>query len=387
MPASVPQEPEFSFAENGKGREAFLGTLAHALRNPLGPIRTAAFLLKAKGAVDPEVEQLRGLIERQASQLAGLVDTLVDVTMAEQGRLAVRKEPLDLGPILAKGLDTWRPLLEAQGLQLKLDLPTHPLPLDGDPLRLEQVVGTLLGNACQYTPPGGQVWVEVRLEAAVVVLRVRDTGAGLSPGTLARLFTLFHQGEGSSAPGRRGLGVGLALARQFAALHGGSLKAASEGPGLGSEFTLRLPALGPAPFSPRAAPGMGSSQPLRVLVIDDDANDRLLQKLLLEEQGYEVCLAASGEAGLARALEQGPVIILVDLEMPGMGGLEAAKALRAALGAAPFLVAMTGHSHDDAIAQAMAAGFDAFLVKGADPSNLITLLQARLLQPAQRHAP
>jgi CheY-like chemotaxis protein len=373
-----------------EGRHRFLRALAHELRSPLGVIRTATFLLRDRDTRDPEVASLGQMIERQAARMAELVDRMLDVARAEQDGLVLHWERLDLGAVLAGCLETWRPVIEVNEQHLVLELPGRPMPVDGDPARLGQLLDVLLDNACRFTPPGGTLRVEAR-PGPPLCLQVRDSGAGMTPETLAGIFTLFHGTASAPARGRRGLGVGLALARRFAELHGGGLAAASGGPGLGSTFTLSLPVpepvapvpgLPPGGASSGASPGAAPDPGLRVLVIDDDPCDRLICGSHLEYLGHRVTLAPDGASGVVQALGERPDLVLVDFEMPGMDGPEVARRIRAALGPGVALVAHTGHSHETALATAKAAGFDAFLVKSADPEGL-----ARTLRELRRPSP
>jgi len=238
-----PEAQRTSQPEGATGWHTFLDVMGHELRNPLTPLRMAAHLLNAEGPRPPDCAKLSGIIERQVAAMAQMIDTMLDVSRVARGTLTLNPEPQDLGRILAKVLESWRPLMEAQRQRLRLHLPLAPLPLAGDAARLEQLLGALCANACQFTPADGEIDIAARQDGPTLHLQVKDTGIGMSPETLAGAFTLFFRGEPQSPHGIRGQGIGLTLARHFAELHGGSLTATSDGPGLGSTFSLSLPSL------------------------------------------------------------------------------------------------------------------------------------------------
>jgi len=368
---------EQDLREANRRKDEFLATLAHELRNPLAPIRTGAFLLAQRATADPETRQIHEMIARQAAHMARLVDDLLDISRIEQGRLELRREAVDLGRVAAHAVEACRPLIEAGRHQLVLSVPVGLPKVEADPVRLEQMLCNLLNNACKYTPAGGTIQVAAVREGAEAVLRVRDSGIGLAPEALARVFDLFYQaGQPSERAG--GLGIGLTLVRRLAELHGGSVLAASDGPGQGSEFMLRLPALPPAPPAPAPAEssrGNGDGRQRHVLIIDDDLNVRMTSEMLLKAMNYQVTVAATGEKGIEKAKALRPEIAIIDLGMPGLDGLEVAARIRAELGSAIFLVALTGYSRESDFANTRAAGFDRHLVKSGDPRELLHLLE------------
>jgi signal transduction histidine kinase len=363
--------------EANRRKDEFLATLAHELRNPLAPIRNGAYILARRDDLDPEVRQILALIARQSCHMARMVDDLLDTSQIERGRVDLRKERVDLAQVLTQAIEACRPLFEAQEQRLTLAL-SRPLPeLEADPICLEQMLCNLVSNASKFTPAGGEITVSAAGEGAVVVLAVRDNGVGMTPGTVDQSFDLFYQAAQTLDRPNQGLGIGLTLVRQLANLHGGSVLARSDGLGKGSEFLIRLPALESAPERPAAAQAAGREQPGRpkhVLIIDDDANVRVTEEMLLKVHHYMVILAATGKLGIELAKTLRPDIALIDLGMPGLNGLEVATRIRAELGQAIFLVAVTGYSRESDIASTRSAGFDRHLVKTGDPRELLDLL-------------
>jgi len=366
---------EAELRQANQRKDEFLATLAHELRNPLAPIRTGAFLLSRRDSQDPELRQIYDMIARQSAQMARLVDDLLDVSRIERGRVELRRERVDLGQVVAHALEASRALIDARGHRVTVEVADPAPELEADPVRLEQMLCNLLSNACKYTPPGGRIEVAAGLDGDHAVLRVRDDGIGMPPEVRAHIFELFYQAHGSSDRHGGGLGIGLTLVQRLARLHGGTVSAASDGPGQGSEFRISLPALQPRPPGPAPAaraPGGGARR--HVLVIDDDPSVRRTLELLLQSLDYRVSAAATGAKGIELALAARPDIALVDLAMPGLDGLQVAARIRAELGQAIRLVALTGFSRASDIAQARAAGFDHHLVKSGDPGELLKLL-------------
>jgi PAS domain S-box-containing protein len=363
---------EADLRQANQRKDEFLATLAHELRNPLAPIRTGAFLLTQRATQDPELQQLYAMIARQAGHMARLVDDLLDVSRIERGRVDLRKERVDLGQVVAHALEASEALIEAGGHQVEVDLPDPAPALEGDPVRLEQMLCNLLNNACKYTPAGGRIQLSARQEGAQVAVRIRDNGMGMSPEVISHIFEMFYQAHQTGDRRAGGLGIGLTLVQRLAQLHGGSLAATSDGPGQGSEFVLSLPALEPVP-SPQATPERVRKQ---VLIVDDDRHVRQTLELLLHSLDYQVSAAGSGAKGIELALAERPDIALIDLGMPGLDGLEVAARIRAELGQTIRLVALTGFSDASDFASTRAAGFDHHLVKSGDPRELLQLLGA-----------
>jgi len=358
-----------------RSKEEFIAMLAHELRNPLAPIRMAMRTLRGPAERDPDVRRATEVIERQSRHLARLLDDLLDAARLTREKIELRKTATTLQGVVTEALEATRELIEARGHTVTVSLPAAPVWLDADPTRLAQVVGNLLNNAAKYTPPGGRIAVGGATEGGEAVLRIRDTGIGIPPETLERVFALFAQGDQALAHSEGGLGVGLTLARMLVELHGGTLTAASDGAGRGSEFVMRL-LLG-APAAAEAGPPIRPGQrtvPRRVLVIEDDEDTRDLVRLMLEHDGHHVDTAASGAQGVELALQTLPDVVLVDIGLPTVDGYAVAQRIRAALGDSVLLIAVTGYGREDDRRRAEAAGFDIHLVKPVDYEGLIRLL-------------
>jgi PAS domain S-box-containing protein len=365
-----------ALAESDKRKNEFLAVLAHELRNPLAPILTSVRVLGLLGSAEPPVAQAREIIERQARQLARLVDDLLDVTRIAQGKLELRRGRFDLSAAVTEAVQQTAPLVEAAGHQLVVRLPPGPLPLEADQARIVQVVVNLLNNAAKYTDRGGHIELSAAQEGEEVVLRVRDNGVGIAREMLGRVFDLFTQVEGAAQRAQGGLGIGLTLVRRLVELHGGTVSAHSEGVGRGSEFSVRLPA---APSDP-AEGGLGSEAApsstvsRHVLIIEDEADNRATLATLLRLLGHRVEVAANGREGVERALAGRPEVALVDLRLPLLDGYEVARQVRAALGGGVRLIALTGSATEEDRQRSREAGFDAHLAKPVDPEQLERLL-------------
>jgi len=318
-------------------------------------------------------------MDRQVTHLTRLVDDLLDASRITLGKVQLRAERLDLAAVARQVVADHRAGAEAAGLTLDTHIPDVEVPVHGDPVRLAQVIDNLLTNALKFTPAGGRVEVGVEPEDGQVALVVRDTGAGVGPDMLPRLFETFAQADRTLDRSGGGLGLGLAIVKGLAELHGGTATAASDGPGRGSTFTVTVPTrverpalAGPPPAAPPVAP-----RPLRVLVVEDhrDAADSL--RILLEVSGYQVAVAYTGPDGVKAAAEYRPDVVVCDIGLPGMDGYRVARALRAnPATAAVRLIALTGYGQDEDRRRAREAGFDEHLTKPADPAALESLLAA-----------
>src|SRR3954470_13752770 len=307
-----------------KNVNEFIATLAHELRNPLAPIRTAVQVMGTRGAAEEAREAMRQTIDRQSAHLARIVDDMLDITRITRGVLHMERAPVDLAEVVAAAVEMSAPAVQAGRHSLEVDLPPEPPWTEGDAQRLTQLLTNLVNNAARYTPGGGNICVRLREEDGGAVVRVRDTGHGIEPEMLERIFDMFVQGRGQLERVGTGLGVGLALARRIAEEHRGTLSAASEGPGRGSEFTLRLP-LGPAPRSVKEATKAKQQTPLRrVLVVDDNVDAASTLELLLKSLGHEARVAHDGGAALRIAAEFHPQVVLLDIGMPGLERYEIA---------------------------------------------------------------
>ncbi len=379
---------EDALKEADRRKDEFLAMLAHELRNPLAPIRNSVQVLKLIGSSDPMQAQARDLIERQVAHMARLVDDLLDVSRITRGNILLRKGRLDLVALVRAAVEDHRRLLEEAGLDLTVELPDRPLWVEGDPTRLAQVVGNLLHNANKFTDAGGKVAVRLTAEAGGegAVLSVRDSGIGLGPDILGRLFEPFSQADRSLDRSRGGLGLGLALVKGLVELHGGTVWASSPGPGRGAEFVLRLPLAAPPKEAGRQSPAAASPRrALRILVIEDRRDTVESLRMLLELLGHQAVVAYNGAAGLQAARSIRPDVVLCDIGLPGgMDGYAVARALRAdeELFEVP-LIAMSGYGQEEDQRRARQAGFDRHLTKPVDPKVLTQLLDALPVRPGR----
>jgi PAS domain S-box-containing protein len=368
--------------EADRRKDEFLAMLGHELRNPLAPIRNAVHVLRLFGPADEQQRWARDVIQRQAEQLSRLVDDLLDVSRITGGKIQLVKERVEITVVVARAVETSRPLIDARRHDLRVTLPTESLPVEADVTRLAQVLVNLLNNAAKYTEPGGRIGLAIERAGGDVVVRVRDTGVGIPPEALPRVFDLFTQAQRTLDSAQGGLGIGLSLVKRLVELHGGSVEAHSEGPGKGSEFTVRLPLLGGAGCGVgneqpgrTAHPAPRARQPRRVLVVDDNRDAAETLALLLRSAGHEVCLAYDGVEALAAAEGFGPEVAFLDIGLPGLDGYEVARRLRQRPGKL-LLVAVTGYGQEEDRRRAHAAGFDRHLVKPVDPTVLQELLAA-----------
>jgi PAS domain S-box-containing protein len=369
---------EEALKEADRRKDEFLAMLAHELRNPLAPISNALHLARLPGA---DSRQAIDLIERQVEHMVRLVDDLLDVSRITRGKIELRRERADLAAVVVRAVEGSRPLIDARRHALDLRLPDDPLPVDGDPVRLAQVVWNLLNNAAKYTPEGGRIGVAVEREGGEAVVRVRDTGMGIPADMLARVFDLFTQVDRTLDRAEGGLGIGLTLVRRLTEMHGGTVEAHSDGPGQGSEFVVRLPLAAGASLA--EAPGQGGPAPppglptpgRRVLLVDDNRDSADTLAMLLRLLGHDVRTAYEGRQALAVAGAYQPDLVLLDIGLPGLNGYEVAAQLRAMprMGRA-VLVALTGYGSEEDRRQARAAGFNQHMVKPVDLDALRELL-------------
>ena len=361
--------------KEGKQISEFLAMLGHELRNPLAPIRNAVAVMGAKGTADPTTSWAREVIERQVAHLSRLVDDLLDVGRITSGKITLQREPLDLAAVVSRALESARPMHDQRHQVVDVDLGPGPLPIEGDSTRLAQVVINLLTNAAKYTPEGGHVWVRLRREGGQAVLSVRDDGVGMSAELVPRVFDVFVQGDRSLERAEGGLGIGLTLVERLLALHGGTIKAHSAGPGEGSEFVVRLPVVelaaaeATSPSSAKAA--RVRSRRLRVLVVDDNRDSMESLAMLLGFWGHDVLTAGDGTEAVEIARQQHPDVVLLDIGLPGIDGYEVARRMLApAETRRPALVAMTGYGQAEDRQRAREAGFALHLVKPVEPDAL-----------------
>lgn len=366
--------------EISRRKDQFLGMLGHELRNPLAPIMHALDSRAFSGPDDAKKEELRQMMKGQVRQISRLLDDLMDIARINQGKLELRRKPVDLEEVIRSALVTVRPLCDAASLTLQFDAADSPLVVDGDFARLVQIVSNLLRNACKFTPAHGNIFISLERENHSALIRIRDTGVGIPPAKLGKIFERFTQ-IGKSVSGEQpGLGLGLTLVRHLADLHGGSVTAISEGPGKGSEFVVRLPVAAETSWESPAPPATttsGSNQrQFQVLVVEDSVIVAEAFSELLQDLGHEVTLAESGSRALEILSESTPDIIFSDLSMPNMNGYELAKQVRARpeLSNTP-LVAMTGYGQPDERERAQKAGFDRHLIKPAEFDDIQRLFE------------
>jgi PAS domain S-box-containing protein len=356
-------------------KNEFLATLSHELRNPLAPLGNMLEVLK-RSDHDAHARALAlETMERQWGQLVRLVDDLLDLNRITHNRLNLRKEPLDLNALVDQAVDATRPLANASGLTLTLVPSPTPIRLSADAVRLAQVFGNLLNNACKYTDRGGMITVVVEHAGDEAVFSVADTGAGIPADHLEGIFDMFAQVEASRERSQGGLGIGLTLVRRLVAMHGGSVHAYSGGPDQGSRFVVRLPIVleaHPAPAQPMPHQPL---RPLRMLVVDDNHDAASSLAMLLEFDGHTVAMAHNGTSALVAAEAHRPEITLLDLGLPGMDGYEVCRRIRERpWGSRMILVALTGWGLEEDRSRTRAAGFDGHLVKPVNYGDLVALL-------------
>ncbi|HTI39046.1 MAG TPA: ATP-binding protein [Vicinamibacterales bacterium] len=366
-----------SAEEANRAKDEFLAMLGHELRNPLAPILTALQLLRLRGVQAGERE--RTIIERQVRHLVGLVDDLLDISRITRGKVRLSPVAAELSEAVAKGIELASPLLEQHQHDLVIDVPTRGFGVVADPDRLAQVVSNLLTNAAKYTPPNGQIRVSAALDEGEVVLRVRDTGIGIDPGMLPRVFDLFTQDGQAIDRAQGGLGLGLAIVRSLITLHGGSVVAASEGRGRGSEFIVRLPHVSlletSAPSDEGGEAGAPVPSGLRVLIVDDNEDAAMMLSEALSHSGHQTAIAFDGPAALETASRLKPDVALLDIGLPVMDGFELARQIRSNHDLASMrLIAVTGYGQEHDRQRAHAAGFDAHLVKPVDIVQVTELI-------------
>ncbi|WP_437998803.1 ATP-binding protein [Sorangium sp. So ce185] len=376
-------ESEQALREADRRKDEFLMMLAHELRNPLAPIRTAIQVLDITGGDAPEVIRTRDMIERQVAHMARMIDDLLDVSRVARGKIELRKEPCDLAQIVRQVTDDYAPAFQGNGIELLVSAPDEPVWTYGDYTRLTQVIGNLLHNALKFTDTGGRVLACLETDPATntAVIVVEDSGIGMDPSMIPRVFETFSQADSSLDRRRGGLGLGLSLVHSLVAWHGGSVEAHSEGLGLGSTFRVRLP-LSSTPVHSvrrpeRVRPATASRDVLRVLVVEDNLDAADILKQLLVLLGYHVEVAYTGPEGLAVGRTLAPDVVLCDLGLPGMDGYALARALRADPATArAYLIAQTGYGHAEDRRRAREAGFDLHMTKPIDPTELERVLSS-----------
>ena len=367
------QQQADALADLNRRKDEFLAMLSHELRNPLAPIVNAVHLLGVQPNGDPLQERARSIIERQVTQLTRLVDDLMDVSRVSTGRVHLQLDYVAMSGVVERAVEAIRHLIDERGHELTVSLPPQPIWLHADAARLEQIVVNLLTNAAKYTEHGGHIWLSVEQEGDECVLRVRDTGIGIAPELLPRVFDLFTQAERSLARSQGGLGIGLALVQRLVEMHQGRVEAHST-LGQGSEFVVTLPVARSSGVQPPAAlpeTNQSATRSLRVLVVDDNVDTVESLAMLMNALGHDVRKAYDGSASLEAALEYRPHIMLLDIGLPGLDGYQLATRIReqAALQDV-VLVALTGYGQESARQRSLEAGFDHHLTKPADLNEI-----------------
>lgn len=364
-------------AEEARRQDELLALLGHELRNPLSGISNALHVLERVGATDHVAVSHRRVIGRQVRHLARLVDDLLDVARLQTRRVELRLRPVDVREIASRCVESHHPHAVARGQRMGLAISRQPVVADGDPVRLEQVVGNLVDNAIRYAGSGASITVSAEREGAWAVVRVKDDGRGIPAEVLPRVFDSFVRVASADRGAAGGLGLGLTLVRDLADLHGGVAEAFSDGPGRGSEFVVRLPArdVNAAPLGDGPEPP--STSPHTVLIVEDGADARETLRELLRLFGHVVHVAATGREGVEAALALRPEVAVVDIDLPEWNGYEVARRIRAALGDAVVLVALTGYGQPDDRHRALEAGFDEHLVKPVNLDALMASFSAR----------
>jgi PAS domain S-box-containing protein len=375
------RESEERLQHADRRKDEFIAVLAHELRNPLAPIRTGLEVIALSGNTPDSVSRVRSMMQRQLSHMVRLVDDLLDVARITSGQFRLQRQPTALTTLVNTALDAHRAALEKQGIGLVVDVPELPLELDVDPARFVQIISNLMHNAIKFSRVGDKIRLSAFVNAQgsnaapELTLSVVDSGGGIARELLPRVFELFVQGSVAGTAASGGLGIGLALARRLIEMHGGSIDAASDGPGKGSAFTIRLPASLVVAAPVVSAPAIQARELRhRVVVIDDNRDAADTMALLVAAAGGECRVAYDGEDGLRQVLEYRPDVVLLDIGLPGIDGYETCRCIRRALGSAVVVVALTGWGQDRDKAEASKAGFDSHLTKPVDAAALVRRL-------------
>ena len=381
---------EEALREADQRKDEFLATLAHELRNPLAPIRTSLHILRLDRGGE-KAEQVYDMLERQVDQMVRLVDDLLEVSRITRGKIELRRDRVELGAVIRSALETSKPLIDAAGHELTVEIPTEPVWLDADPVRLSQVFANLLNNAAKYTEPGGKVWLNAKRQGDQAVVSVCDTGIGIPPEKLPKVFNLFAQVDTGTGRAQGGLGIGLALARRLVEMHGGRIDARSSGPGEGSEFRVHLPLAREQDrrrvSDPHRSDRSGSdTSGHRVMVVDDNRDAAESLGMLLRLRGMHVHVAHDGASALKAFPTFHPTVVLLDLGMPGMDGYEVAEQIRRRPDSGKVtLIALTGWGHAEFRQRSRESGFAHHLVKPVELDALLGLLGS--IQPAAPSTP
>ena len=369
---------EAALLEVHRRKDEFLATLAHELRNPLAPIRNSLEIINLTDGDAETVREARGVMERQVGHMVRLIDDLVDIGRLNHNLLELRNERVEVASIVHQAVEICRPLAESAGHELTVSIPKEPIHLHGDPVRLSQVFGNLLTNACRYTPQGGQIWLTVERQGSDVSVAVKDTGQGISPHALSNIFELFQRGDQSLTRKHSGLGIGLTLAKRLVEMHSGSICVRSDGVGQGSEFIVRLPLLIRVPETDlicEVQPREHAPSGYRILVVDDNEDSADTLSKLVQLAGNEIALAHDGVEAIEKAESFRPHAILLDIGLPKMNGYDACRIIKDALwGADISIIALTGWGNEGDREKSRQAGFDGHLVKPVEASSLFAII-------------
>jgi signal transduction histidine kinase/ActR/RegA family two-component response regulator len=373
-----------SLRDADRRKNKFLATLAHELRNPLAPVRNAVALLKSRSQKDPIVERVSDIIDRQVSLMARLMDDLLDIGRITNDRMELRRERIDLEAIVRDAIEMCQPLIQRSGHEVSVMGPPASILVQADPARLGQVFGNLVNNASRYMAHRGQIWITIERTGREAVVTIADTGIGIPPEQLSRIFEMFSQVDRTDRP-HGGLGIGLHLVKRLVEMHGGQVSVHSDGPGMGSRFSVRLPALPETATVeevskpvPAAAPEPRPAR--RVLVVDDNTDNAELLRILLEDQGHETFMANDGVEGLAAAERLRPDVVLMDLGLPRIDGFEACRRIREQpWGKRILVIAITGWGQDIDRRKSQEAGFDHHLVKPVDAGAISALMNVSIV--------
>jgi PAS domain S-box-containing protein len=388
MDITARKQMEEALRDADRRKDEFLAMLAHELRNPLAPIYNGLSLLRRSTAQTPEAERIHAMLERQMQHIIRLVDDLLDVSRITLGKIELKRAPVELATVVQSAVEMSRPLIEAAGHRLDVSLPSEPLVLEADAVRLTQALSNLLNNAAKYTAEGGQIWLVARSSEGYAEVTVRDTGAGIPTGMLDRVFDLFMQVEDDDGRLRPGLGIGLTMARLLVNLHGGKVEARSDGAGKGSEFLVRLPLEKvPSPDSDsETRTGNADWHGYRVLVVDDNCDSADSLAMLLRLSGADAQAVYDGASALEAISFNQPHVVVLDLGMPGMDGYAVARQIREnPRHQRVTLIALTGWGQEQDRLRSLAAGFDHHLTKPADLSALEAIRGS--LEPIVQHRP
>jgi CheY-like chemotaxis protein/nitrogen-specific signal transduction histidine kinase len=381
--AQAVRSREKSLRDADRAKDEFVAMLSHELRNPLGALAAAAQVLRKVGLQEGAAAEAGEVVSRQVEHMTRMVEDLLDVSRVIRGKVSLARQPFDFAELIDSTVAEMRTAGRLSGHEVRLDL--VPVWVRADEARAAQIVSNLVGNAVKYTPLGGQVVVSVRRDRDNAVLRVRDSGIGMSPELAARVFDLFVQGEQQLDRGPGGLGIGLTLVKHLAELQGGKAFAASAGPGQGSLFTVTLPATEPQPGERPAERKPQQRRRHRIVLIEDNDDARHTLAAALSLEGHQVHEAADGISGIAALARVNPDVAVVDIGLPGVDGYKVAETLRSAPEHdAMVLIALTGYGQPDSLRRAREAGFDEYVTKPIAPERLVRLMDVALDARARR---